>query len=75
MLTWPPVSQAVRLLVPYMVAPVPYSMWLELNGSISSDSTIQPNFGVGCGHNELLESACVQVAGVAPNVSHGATEA
>ena len=41
--------------MPYMVAPVPYSIWSELNGSISSDSTIQPNFGVGCGHNELVE--------------------
>src|SRR3954452_11888543 len=63
MLTVPPVSHAVRLFVPYRVAPVPYIIRLELNGSISSASVIQPSFGVTSG-------SC----GFAPNVSHGAAD-
>src|SRR5688572_30885300 len=58
-----PVSQLVRLFVPYTVAPVPYIMRLELNGSISTEAFIQPSFGVTSG-------GC----GFAPNVSHGAEE-
>lgn len=43
-----------------MVAPVPYIIRLLSNGSISSDSFIQPSFGVSSG-------GC----GLAPKVSHG----
>src|ERR1035438_9993532 len=39
----PPESQLVRLLVAYRVAPVPYSIRLELNGSIARSSVIQPS--------------------------------
>src|SRR5713101_379709 len=45
----PPESQFVRLLVPYRVAPVPYIIRLELNGSIASTSVIQPSRGVTTG--------------------------
>src|ERR1700730_15762641 len=45
----PPESQLVRLLVPYRVAPVPYIIRLELNGSIASTSVIQPSRGVTTG--------------------------
>ena len=43
-----------------MVAPVPYIIRLELNGSISIAPFIQPSFGVTSG-------GC----GLAPKVSHG----
>src|SRR5690348_16636226 len=49
---WPPVSHVVRSVLPYTVAPVPYMNRLELKGSISIDSVIQPSFGLtsgGCG--------------------------
>jgi hypothetical protein len=42
---------------------VPYIIRFELCGSISSDSVIQPSFGVTSG-------GC----GLVPNVSHGAAE-
>src|SRR3954452_9249931 len=47
-----PASQLVSWVVPYRVAPVPYSRRLELNGSMASDSFIQPSCGLdsgGCG--------------------------
>src|ERR687893_702731 len=46
-----------------MVAPVPYIIRLELNGSISTDAFIQPSFGASSG-------GC----GLAPKVSHGLAE-
>jgi hypothetical protein len=44
-----------------MVAPVPYIIRLELNGSISRSPTIHPSFGV-------ISGSC----GLALNVNHGA---
>jgi len=46
-----------------MVAPVPYIIRFESNGSISIDSVIQPSFGVTSG-------GC----GFAPSDSHGTEE-
>src|ERR671916_3150488 len=39
-------SHVVRFVLPYSVAPVPYMKRLELNGSISKASVIQPSFGL-----------------------------
>src|SRR6185369_10245854 len=39
-------SHVVRFVLPYKVAPVPYMRRFELKGSISSDSVIQPSFGL-----------------------------
>src|SRR3954469_8440142 len=47
-------SQLVSWVVPYSVAPVPYIMRFESNGSISTDSFIQPSFGVASGGWGLL---------------------
>ncbi|MNJ39670.1 hypothetical protein D3C77_345480 [compost metagenome] len=63
MLTLPPVSQLVRLLEPYIVAPVPYIIRFELNGSISKSPIIQPSFGEASGGEGML-----------PKSSHGAAE-
>jgi hypothetical protein len=46
-----------------MVAPVPYSRRLELNGSISIASVIQPSLGV-------ISGSC----GLLPKLSQGAAE-
>ncbi|OPZ88365.1 MAG: hypothetical protein BWY74_03173 [Firmicutes bacterium ADurb.Bin419] len=45
--TYLPLSQSVRFLVPYMVAPVPYIISSELKGLISMSPIIQPSFGEG----------------------------
>ena len=39
-------SHVVRFVLPYRVAPVPYMKRLELKGSISKASVIQPSFGL-----------------------------
>ncbi len=61
--TFCPLSNAVRFDEPYSVAPVPYIIRSESNGSISSDSVIHPSFGVSSGGD-----------GFALNVSHGTEE-
>jgi hypothetical protein len=49
-----PLSHAVRFVVPYNVAPVPYIIRSLLNGSIASPSVIHPSFGVSSGGEGLL---------------------
>ena len=61
--TLAPLSKLVRLEEPYSVAPVPYIIRSESNGSISSDSVIQPSFGDSSGAETF-----------ALKVSHGTEE-
>src|SRR6185312_4173929 len=44
-----PESHAVRFVVPYSVAPVPYIIRSLLKGSIAKPSVIHPSFGVSSG--------------------------
>src|ERR1044072_1570660 len=60
-------SHVVRFVLPYNVAPVPYMSRFELNGSISSDSVIQPSFGL-----TSAPGLPPPQSGVAGNLSQGA---
>ena len=59
-----PLSHLVKSSHPYNVAPVPYNILSELNGSISRAATIQPSFGLVSGG----------IGFVIPKFNHGAAE-